>query len=272
MNRLTAAAAAPATAAICSLLYLVGWCAVSNLTIVQSRTVFRAERTAVLGLLALDAGRATVLSLLVLAGFGLTGKPIARADSVSIISWIAVGLSSFFVGVRLPPSFGFAVPQSGHSGAQIREDADSSARSSSLASSLYTPNVGFLREVRRNCAARFTAGVAKMRSQIVALRLGREQREADELLDATTSLDDVMRVITEVREYVSQAGLLTQPQLASLIEYLELIEIDVLTGPGPPGDHYSAAIKALLYRLQREGLDALRSQILATARILRRGD
>ena len=193
---------------------------VSDLTPRQTSRVFKAAGSAAALLALLDALRALVLALFFLSGYGLTRGFRISPTSVSLATWLIVGLASFFVGIRLPPSFGWNSAFVDTGRAQHDAEASSLSPRASLARSLYSPNIGFIRELRRNCAHRFASNVAQEKSHVVALQFGREQREFAELFGARTSLDDVMRVLRQVRTYVEQGGAFPEERITDLVQIL----------------------------------------------------
>lgn len=95
------AAVAPGVALLLSLTYIIGWLSISGLEVLT--TLRRAGRP-VATLVGLDTARASILTVSVLIGFVNKHEPISTSTWVALLFWSGVGVSSFFVSFKLPPS------------------------------------------------------------------------------------------------------------------------------------------------------------------------
>lgn len=228
-------------------------------------------------LLALDVGRASVLVALVLSGVVAQEATKNISSAVVPLFWAGIGLMSFFVGIRIPPTVSVRDP---YDVASTIERAKStgprggSGEMASIARSLYAPHPGMFKALRRSAVKRFAQCVANEKGRSAALSQAAMDREVGVLYESGASAEDVRRVIVQCHEYVvSSAGWLPEATEKSLLDYLELLRFDLegtMDNVNPQAN--LSTIKAILYRIEMEGLCDLRTEVLATTAVVRGQD
>ncbi|HWJ63432.1 MAG TPA: hypothetical protein VNS19_15785 [Acidimicrobiales bacterium] len=263
---------APLTASLVSFVYAVGWCLVSDLKVREVVTVTRRAVGDLLLLAALDGARATVLAALVALG-ALDLLPWSPETGEAVaVSWIAVGLLSFFVGFRVPPAVSFLEPDRDAGTTEGNHSAghpEPAAEVSNLAALLYRPSTGIVRSLRRRAVKGITDEVG----------YARQRRIADESYDlevrirlafgAVVSQNELRSVILQVRAFLAVSGeYLKRSDNVALGEYLELLELD-LSQPRDLPDCHSDLV-ALFERLRHLNLFDLVRNILDSSASQRR--
>lgn len=260
---------APTLAAILSVSYIIGWCLLSDLSFTQIRLVFGRTRRWLSLLILLDAGRAAAVATVALLAVINRGGTISPSVAKSVIFWLGVGVSSFFVGFRLPPSTDLTMMPK-----RARVPSETRGRGSRVDSTigplLYNPNIGIIAGLRRKCVSRLEDAVAAERSQHVALAVAAVQQGVARWFPTGASEQDVQRIIVECREYLeAKPQSLEDPARKELLDYFERLELDMNTmGRRRPAAHRET-VHAILHKLSKFKLYALQQQVLDTTKLSR---
>jgi hypothetical protein len=257
-------ALAPGLAALLSILYLIGWCRLSDLSFRQTAEVLFSERESAAVLIFLDAGRAATMAAAALLSLSV------RSGTFSPWFWLVVGFSSFFVGFRFPHITLTETPrQSPADEPRERRRAQTAPEDTGLL--LYSPNVGMFTKLRRKSAGRLEAAVSGIRGHEVAVEFDEVQRLTEMLFPDGADPGDVLRITAQCRKYVSSQGESIAHRVRDeLNDYFDTIELDVVISDNTRrtrGKH-KETVYAILFKLQKHDLRALQRQVLYTTQEL----
>ncbi len=245
---------------------MASWFAYCGLRWTETFTVVRCTKLQLAGIVVLDATRAAALALLIVLGSLLSSDAETAVGGIrSLVFWPVLGLSSFFVDLRVPQ--GFPKPTESQ---RRRRTSGRTGRDSDSNEMLRSPTVGIWSGLRERFIHTLQLQVAGVLSSRLVLARARAAKEFVEAFKTGVRLEDVHRFIAEIRAYVQSArGSLNVTMTKELLHYLDMLEIDMGNGAHPPSEQeFLATVKAILARLEKDGLDDLRDQLLTTTRRL----
>lgn len=261
---------APIVAMFVSFNYILGWLFFRGLDPKQCGRLMRESWSSVLRLVFVDGVRGGVVATVVLGGIyirpGSWGVSEARSPAV----WAAVGVASFFIGIKPPRIFG-------EGAAQVVNNRETGARDKAVQDQvdlLYDPGSKIVGAWRITAARVIVRAAAKQVSRGLALKIARTTGKEAQIIAAGVGLEELTTATAEVHSFLdNMVGEMSGEVITDIREYLDTIRLGVADQrdhPQSPDEEYcKVTFEGLLDKLRRHNEYDLVMQLLETSELAR---